>query len=104
MAGRTNKRISAISWLTRGKAVYREGEGFLCEKCRVAYEPEVLDLAHRVPVRKDRSGRFQSTTFAEELLALPLAEARAKAHVLCANCHRRETAKQRKAGWVQARA
>lgn len=95
----TNPRIAAISWLVRGHPDYTGSDVFRCQACRVAYEPEVLDLAHRDPIRKDRSGGYQSEVFAKQLLALPSTDARKIAHVLCANCHRRETAKQRRAGW-----
>jgi hypothetical protein len=95
----TNPRIAAISWLVRGTKELTEGETFVCQSCGVAYSPVVLELAHRSPVRKDRSGGFQAQVFAKQLLALPIEKAQATARVLCANCHRVETATQQRSGW-----
>ena len=98
---RANSRIAAISWLVRGKKEYSESEVFKCEGCQGMFDPDMLDLAHRSDhlARKDRSGGFQSQSFGSYLLSLPRSDARRVAHVLCPNCHRRETIMQRKAGW-----
>ncbi len=95
-----NERVQAISWLTRGTKVYTEGETFVCDECGNAFEAEVLDLAHRIPVRKDRSGSFQSQAFGRKLLGMPIEQARETAHALCRVCHGRETAKQAQLGWA----
>jgi len=99
MRERTNPRIAAISWLVRGTKEYSDGNTFACQGCGSAYDPEVLELAHRVPIRKARSGGFQAAVFAKSILDLPLEEARATARVLCANCHKMESARQRRTGW-----
>ena len=96
---RANVRVAAISRLTRGTAKSSEGDLFGCQGCGFAFVPEVLEIAHRVPVRQDRSGGFQAGVFAKVILALPLDKARATARVLCANCHKMETASQRRNGW-----
>jgi hypothetical protein len=94
-----NPRIAAISWLVRGIREFTEGETYACQGCGVAYAPVVLKLAHRSPLRKNRSGGFQAQVFAKRLLKLPVKDARAVARVLCANCHKIETAAQQRGGW-----
>ena len=100
---RVNQRIRAIAWLTEGRKDYADSDRFECEKCEKRYPPVVLDLAHHKPVRKDRSGSFQSGSFGEELLGMSRPKAAKIAHVLCANCHRLETDEQRKAGLLGMR-
>ena len=100
---RNNARIQAISWLVRGTKEYSPGETFACQGCGTAYDPEVIELAHRDPVRKVRSGGFQAQQFGEQLLGMPLGKARRAARALCANCHKIETARQRSAGWSGGR-
>ncbi len=94
-----NVRLAAISWLVRGTKEASDEEVFACQGCGAVYAPAVLELAHRTPVRKDRSGGFQAQVFAKKLLGLPVSKARATARVLCANCHKMETAVQRHGGW-----
>lgn len=94
-----NPRIVAISWLVRERKEYSEGDTFACQGCGGAFSPAVLELAHRVAARKNRSGRFQAKDFANDLLSMPVAKARKTARVLCANCHKVESAAQRLGGW-----
>lgn len=95
----TNPRIAAISWLVRGTKDVTVGEAFACQGCGVVYSPVVLELAHRRPVRMDRSGGFQAQLFATRLLGMPIRKARATARALCANCHKMESAAQQLSGW-----
>jgi hypothetical protein len=94
-----NPRIAAISWIVRGTKEFSEGDTFGCQGCGVAYVPAILELAHRIPVRTNRSGGFQAQVFAKRLLSLPIEQARGTARVICANCHKLETADQRRRGW-----
>lgn len=92
MSGRSGAQVA--DWRRRVKEKLVAAHGGKCVDCGIAYPPFVMDFDHRDPTEKkfglSEKGKCQSY---EKQLAESL-----KCDLVCANCHRMRTHKQRCSG------
>ena len=81
---------------TNREYVHKHKTNLGCKICRYNKHPEALDLAHRDRSEKDRgSGNPRRSAYKDSWTLERIKREIAKCDVLCANCHRIETAKER---------